>query len=128
MCSVELMCINETTLSAAETACTVTISPLNLQLWHEHFCHHNSANIQKVISNGLTIGITLSSSVKCNPIGEPCLTGKMHSSLFPSTRHHALAFLDLIHTDLCSPLLVSTSKEYQYWCVFTNDHTHTTKL
>jgi hypothetical protein len=32
----------------------------------------------------------------------------MHSSPFPSTGHRAPAPLDLIHTDLCGPLSVST--------------------
>ncbi|RXW13922.1 hypothetical protein EST38_g11929 [Candolleomyces aberdarensis] len=47
----------------------------------------------------------------------------MHSSLFPSTGHRAAAPLDLIHSDLCGPLSVSTPEGYRYWCVFIDDHT-----
>ncbi|RXW16552.1 hypothetical protein EST38_g9289, partial [Candolleomyces aberdarensis] len=47
----------------------------------------------------------------------------MHSSPFPSTGHRASAPLDLIHSDLCGPLSVSTPEGYRYWCVFIDDHT-----
>ena len=49
--------IDGTTLPASEAACTITTRPLDLQLWHECLCHHNSADIQKLISGGLAIGI-----------------------------------------------------------------------
>ena len=111
------------TLPASEAACTITTRPLDLQLWHERLCHHNSVDIQKLISGGLAIGISLSSSEKRDPICEPCLAGKMHSSPFPSTGHRASAPLELIHTDLCGPLSVSTPEGYRYWCVFIDDHT-----
>ncbi|KAJ2936411.1 hypothetical protein H1R20_g683, partial [Candolleomyces eurysporus] len=100
--------INRTTIPASEAACAITTRSLDLQLWHERLCHHNSADIQKLISNGLATGITLSSSVKRDPICKPCFAGKMHSSPFPSTGHCASAPLDLIHSDLCGPLSAST--------------------
>ncbi|KAJ2935599.1 hypothetical protein H1R20_g1494, partial [Candolleomyces eurysporus] len=56
--------IAETTLPASEAACAITTRPLDLQLWHECLWHHNSADIQKLISHGLATGITLSSSAK----------------------------------------------------------------
>ncbi|RXW18308.1 hypothetical protein EST38_g7549 [Candolleomyces aberdarensis] len=115
--------IDGTTIPASEAACAITTRPLDLQLWHECLCHHNSADIQKLISNGLATGITLSSSVKRDPICEPWLAGKMHSSPFPSTGHRASAPLELIHSDLCGPLSVSTPEGYCYWCVFIDDHT-----
>ncbi|RXW15144.1 hypothetical protein EST38_g10708 [Candolleomyces aberdarensis] len=86
-------------------------------------CHHNSADIQKLISNGLATGITLLLSVKRDPICKPCLAGKMHSSPLPSTGHCGSAPLDLIHSNLCGPLLVSTSEGYHSWCVFIDGHT-----
>jgi hypothetical protein len=79
-----------------------------LQLWDEHLCHHNTADIQKLVSSQMATGITLSSSAKCDPICEPCLAGKMHSAPFPSTGHRAAAPLDLIHSDVSGPMSVST--------------------
>jgi hypothetical protein len=101
----------------------ITTRPLDLQLWHERLCHHNSADIQKLISNGLATGIALSSLVKRDPICEPCLAEKMHSSPFPSTGHCASSPLDLIHAHLCDPLSVATPEGYRYWCMFIDDQT-----
>ena len=95
--------IDGTTLPASEAACTITTRPLDLQLWHERLCHHNSADIQKLISGGLAIGISLSSSEKRDPICEPCLAGKMHSSPFPSTGHRASASRAHSHRSMWPP-------------------------
>ncbi|KAJ2912505.1 hypothetical protein MD484_g7902, partial [Candolleomyces efflorescens] len=95
----------------------------DLQLRHERLCHHNTADIQKLVSGEMATGITLSSSAKRDPICEPCLAGKMHSSSFPSTGHRAAAPLDLIHSDLSGPMSVSTPEGSRYWVTFIDDHT-----
>ncbi|KAJ2911310.1 hypothetical protein MD484_g9104, partial [Candolleomyces efflorescens] len=115
--------IDAITIPAPESAHLVSTRPLNLQLWHERLCHHNTADIQKLVSGEMATGITLSSSAKRNPICEPCLAGKMHSSFFPSTGHRAAAPLNLIHSDLSGPMSVSTPEGYRYWVTFIDDHT-----
>ena len=115
--------VDAATLPGSESAHAITTRPLDLQLWHERLCHHNSADISKLISGGLATGISLSSSAKRDPICEPCLAGKMHSGSFPSTGNRASHALDLIHSDLCGPMSVSTPEGYRYWCVFIDDHT-----
>lgn len=77
--------IDKTTLPACEAIWATTARPLDLQLWHEHLCHHNSADSQKFTPNGLPTGITLSLSLKHNPICELCLAGKVHYSPFRFT-------------------------------------------
>ncbi|KAJ3501500.1 hypothetical protein NMY22_g18907 [Coprinellus aureogranulatus] len=65
--------VEGTTLPAVESACAIQTRPLDWQLWHERLCHHNIADIAKLISGGLAIGISLSSSEKRDPVCEPCL-------------------------------------------------------
>ncbi|KAJ3501259.1 hypothetical protein NMY22_g18988 [Coprinellus aureogranulatus] len=100
--------VEGTTQPAVESACAVQTRPLDWQLWHKCLCHHNIADIAKLISGGLAIGISLSSSEKRDPVCEPCLAGKMHSGSFPSTGNRAALPCDLIHSDLCGPMSTST--------------------
>ncbi|KAJ2923863.1 hypothetical protein H1R20_g13232, partial [Candolleomyces eurysporus] len=86
--------IDATTLPAPESAHLVSTRPLDLQLWHEHLCHHNTADIQKLVSGEMATGITR----------------KMHSAPFPSTGHCAAAPLDLIHSDVSGPFKVMLLK------------------
>ncbi|TEB26984.1 hypothetical protein FA13DRAFT_1795236 [Coprinellus micaceus] len=59
------------TRTAVESANALKTRPLDLQLWHERLCHHNTTDISKLISGGLATGISLSSSAKQDPICEP---------------------------------------------------------
>ncbi|KAJ3500759.1 hypothetical protein NMY22_g19155 [Coprinellus aureogranulatus] len=107
--------VKGTTRPAVDLACAIQTRPLDWQLWHERLCHHNIADIAKLISGGLAIGISLSSSEKRDPVCEPCLAGKMHSGSFPSTGNRAALPCDLIHSDLCGPMSTSTPEGYRYW-------------
>jgi len=60
--------------------------------------------------DNLVTGMTFASSQK-------------HSNLFPSSPLHSTKLLKLIHSDLCSPLLVATRKGYCYWITFLDDAT-----
>ena len=115
--------IEGTARPAVESACAIQTRPLDWQLWHERLCHHNIADIAKLISGGLAIGISLSSSEKRDPVCEPCLAGKMHSGSFPSTGNRAALPCDLVHSDLCGPMSTSTPEGFRYWVVFIDDAT-----
>ena len=115
--------VEGTTLPATQSAYAISTRPLDLQLWHERLCHHNTADITKLISGGLATGMIISSAAKRDPICEPCLSGKMHSAPFPTTGHRANRPLDLVHSDLCGPISTSTPEGFRYWVVFIDDHT-----
>ncbi|TFK17033.1 hypothetical protein FA15DRAFT_629084, partial [Coprinopsis marcescibilis] len=83
-----------------EAAALASTLPLDLSLLHHHLCHHNIADIKKLISGNLGIGLTLISTAKPDPICKPCLAGKMHSGSFPSTGHTNSTPLELVHTNL----------------------------
>ena len=97
--------------------------PLDLNLWHRRFAHHNYADVKKMVNNKLVTGLNLNSSAKPDPICEPCLAGKMHSNPFPSSNSHASKPLELIHTDIHGPLPVAAIGGYHYWITFIDDCT-----
>ena len=109
--------LNGTTVPP-EAAASVSTIPVDLSLLHRRLCHHNIADIKKLLSADLGTGLTLQSSAKPDPICEPCLAGKMKSISFPSTGHVNSTPLELVHTDLHGPLPVSTREGYRYWIIF----------
>src|SRR5258708_25853732 len=62
----------------------VSALPLTLSLWHRRCCHHNLADITKMLKEDLATGMSIGSSGKPDIVCEPCLAGKMHSNPFPS--------------------------------------------
>ncbi|THH17507.1 hypothetical protein EW146_g3316 [Bondarzewia mesenterica] len=70
----------------------------------------------------MVIGLQLDSDVKPDPICEPCLAGKMHANPFPSHSRFSNP-LELIHSDLHGPLLVSSHSGMQYFISFIDDAT-----
>ena len=52
---------------------------------------------------------------------EPCLMGKMTKTLFSGTMEQATDLLEIIHTDVCSPMSVEARGRYRYFLTFTYD-------
>ena len=52
---------------------------------------------------------------------EPCLVGKMTKTLFFGTMEQANDLLEIIHTDVCSPMSVGASCKYRYFLTFIDD-------
>ena len=50
-----------------------------------------------------------------------CLSGKMHRSPFPVGRTRATQIGQLIHSDVCGPMQVSTPKGCRFFVLFTDD-------
>ena len=110
--------LNGVTEPISEYANIVSTLPLDINLWHRRFAHHNYADIQKMINEELVTGLVLDTKQQPDPICEPCLAGKMHSNPFPNSQSHYSEPLELIHTDLHGPLPVATPEGYRYWIIF----------
>ena len=54
-------------------------------------------------------------------VGEPCLMGKMTKAPFSRTIERATDLLEIIHTDVCSPMSVEARDGYRYFLIFTDD-------
>ena len=52
---------------------------------------------------------------------EPCLMGKMTKTPFSGTMERATDLLEIIHTDVCSPMSVEARGRYRYFLTFTDD-------
>ena len=52
---------------------------------------------------------------------EPCLFGKMTKTPFPRTMERATDLLEIIHTDVCSPMSIDAHGGYHYFLTFTDD-------
>lgn len=115
--------LDGSTFANSESASFASTLPLDLLLLHCRLCHHNYADLRRLISGDLASGISLTSKDKPDPVCEPCLAGKMTSNPFPTTHHRASRPLELVHTDLHGPMPTATHDGYRYWIVFVDDHT-----
>ena len=52
---------------------------------------------------------------------EPCLMGKMTKTPLFGTMEQAIDLLEIIHTDVCSPMSVEARGRYRYFLTFTDD-------
>ena len=73
-------------------------------LWHCRFGHIGVKRMKKL--DGL-----LESLDPCIP----CLMGKMTKTPFSKTTERATELLEIIHTDVCSPMSVEARGEYRYF-------------
>ena len=85
-------------------------------LWH---CHlgHGVKRMKKIHADGLLESLDYESVDAC----EPCLMGKMTNTLFSGTMEQATNLLEIIHTDVCSPMNVEARGGYRYFLTFTDD-------
>ena len=70
------------TVPTQEHARLAATLPVDLSLLHRRFCHHNYADIKKLLNCDMAVGLKdlLQSKDKPDPICESCLAGKMHSA------------------------------------------------
>jgi transposase InsO family protein len=113
--------LDGTTETTGENA-NITTCPLDLNLWHRRFAHHNYADVKKMVQRDMVTGLEIKSKEHPDPICEPCLAGKMHSKPFHLSSTRATHPLELVHSDLCGPLPQSHNG-FKYWITFIDDCT-----
>ena len=69
-------------------------------LWHLHLGHINSNRIQRLIKDGLLEPMDFDGFLVC----ELCLEAKMTKQPFNAKGRRAQELLELVHTDVCSPI------------------------
>ena len=80
-------------------------------LWHCRLDHIGVKRMKKLHADGLLESLDYESLNTC----EPCLMGKMTNTLFSETMERATDLLEIIHTDVCSPMSVKALGEYRYF-------------
>ena len=85
------------------------------ELWHRRLghLHHGTFKILQKISTGLPKG-TLAQSYQC----KGCTMG----TTFHEKENRASVILERIHTDVCGPFSVSSTKKHRYYVIFIDDY------
>ena len=83
-----------------------------------HLGHINPNRIQRLIKDGLLEPLEFDEF----PVCESCLEGKMTKRPFNAKGRRAQELLELIHTDVCGPMLTQVKGGYEYFITFTNDY------
>ena len=89
----------------------------DLYLWHYRLGHINQNRINKLRGEGLLNVSDYESLLTC----ESCLLGKMNNSPFTGKSECATELLNLVHTDVCGPMIISARDGYKYFITFTDD-------
>ncbi|KIK32468.1 hypothetical protein CY34DRAFT_101448 [Suillus luteus UH-Slu-Lm8-n1] len=94
--------------------------PLSWDLWHARLGHPGGKAVKhlSLFSTGAKVDTT-------HPLStcEPCIMAKHPRKPYPPSKTpRALAMLDLIHSDLCSPFPVETPHAKRHFIIFLDDH------
>ena len=87
-------------------------------LWHLRLGHINSNKIQRLIKDGLLEPLDFDGF----PVCESCLEGKITKQPFNAKGRRAQDLIELVHLDVCGPMLTQAKGGYEYFITFTNDY------
>lgn len=116
-----LLCNRQEVQSAKAAAC------VPIDLWHKRLGHLSMQGLC-TLKNGSANGILFQTNNE-QVLKEciPCLEGKMAAKQFPvGEARRATQSLELIHSDVCGPLPMSSLSGARYLVTFTDDYTRKT--
>ena len=90
----------------------------NTYLWHLRLGHINLDRINRLVKDGLLRKL----NVGTLPVCESCLEGKMTKRPFLLKSKRSKEPLQLVHSDVCSPLSVQARVGYEYFVTFIDDY------
>ena len=96
-----------------------TTAKTQLNDWHRRLGHINFQFIKKLSSKNL-IDLKIAPSEKLDPCSV-CLKGKFSRLPFKSVSEKSSDLLDIVHTDLCGPMRVSSMSGTLYFATFIDD-------
>jgi hypothetical protein len=108
---------NETHIHNIEAKRCKVDSDNPTSLWDCRLVHIGVKCMKKLHSDELLESLDFESFDKC----EPCLMGKMTKIPFSRIMERAMDLLEVIHTDVCGPMSISTRGGYHYFLAFTDD-------
>ena len=89
----------------------------HIYLWHCRLGHIGVKRMKNLHADGLLESLDYESFDTC----EPCLMVKMTKTQFFGTMERANDLLEIIHTDVCGPMIVDARGGYRYFLTFTDD-------
>ena len=100
-------------------------SKSELALWHRRLGHIGYSGLQKLIEKNMANGICLTYSKDDVEFCEPCIMGKQNRKPFIICEiPRATRLLEVVHSDLCGPMPVSTHMGEKYFVLFTDGFSH----
>jgi len=101
---------------------TTTNAMTSTILWHHKFGHLNVPTLQRLHKENLVIGFNATLTNGDLPLCTRCLSRKQHRLSFPKFgAHRAHEVLDLIHSDLYSPMQTMSLGGARYFATFIDD-------
>lgn len=98
-----------------------------MSVWHKRLGHLNQKGMFVLGGGNQCVGVVFQNDNNVPGSCVACVTGKMHVSSFPSASGtRAAEPLNLIHSDVCGPMQVSSWGGARYLLTFTDDNTRKT--
>ena len=90
-----------------------SINPRDLgELWHRRMGHIHHGELRFFCE--MVIGVP-KVSTKHDDVCEGCVLGKFAKASFPRSDTRSEGVLDLVHSDVCGPMLMKSLKGYEYY-------------
>jgi hypothetical protein len=88
--------------------------------WHARYGHISFGSLRRLAQKEMVRGLPQLEQVK--QVCDSCLAGKQRRAAFPEqARHRANNVLDLVHDDLCDPIMLTTPSGNQYFLLLVDD-------
>ena len=98
-------------------------------LWHCRFGHLGMNNVNKLIEGNMVNGMDGVSDKSENQFCEACAKGKQHCCPYPRTAdYRASEQFELVHSDVCGPMPVSSLGGSRYFVTFIDDYSRYTSV
>lgn len=106
-----------------ETACAKyeNENERSLDLWHRRLGHLNEHDLKEMAKGGV-IGMEIPEKAKLSAC-KICLQGKLTQTPFPKKSERKTEVLDIVHTDICGPMRVTSIGGSHYFITFIDDAT-----
>ncbi|GLU17722.1 hypothetical protein SLE2022_340780 [Rubroshorea leprosula] len=98
-------------------ACTSIVN--NSSLWHKRFGHYNYTSLKEMHSKNMVIDMPVVN--EDSGVCGVCQLGKQARLPFPNKASRAVEKLQLVHSDICGPMKVSSLNESKYFLIFIDD-------
>nr|QHA33696.1 Gag-Pol polyprotein [Atrato Retro-like virus] len=90
------------------------------KIWHQRMGHLNNGSLRK-LKNGMANGVSYDDTNDENC--EQCAVGKLTRTPFSNVGTRASEVLELVHSDICGPMEVTSLGGARYYLSFTDDKT-----
>ena len=98
-------------------------------LWHCRFGHLGMNNVNKLIEGNMVNGMDGVNDKSDNQFCEACTKGKQHRCPYPRTADYcASEQFELVHSDVCGPMPVSSLGGSRYFVTFIDDYSRYTSV